>query len=678
MNPARRATATAVVLATAGTLLTAVTTPASATVTCASPVYKRMFYANTTFSGTPRKTDCDTVIDQSWTGAPASGLPRDNFGVRWTVTRDFGSGGPFSFAASGTDGIRVYLDGVRKVDLWSNTSGTRAKTVNVTVPRGRHTLRVDHVNWTGTASVRFGYAPRTSATVDTVKPLVPTGTTVTYDATTGRARISWARNAELDLAGYRVYRRLKGSPYPAEPLATTTTAVTAYTDTTLPKTGATCYYEVRALDKAGNESAGTADQGVTTVDTTAPAAPAGVADNWHMGPTDKVTLYWDENTEPDLAGYRVYRSTGTPVARTEANRVATTPYARLADTLPQTGDWYHYVVTAVDTHGNESAPSGTAAFETRDLTPPAETALNARAAEDEEGVTLTWDASEQHSDDFAGYDVYRSSRPRTESTEVQEIWHGVQGTSFTDRAPKPGATYYYWVVAADRAGVHGTPSQDLEVTVAGNTTAPAAVTGLTATPTENGVALSWEASDAPGFDHYEVLRGTPADGDWAYRAVQDPTTLRAWELTGTTFHHGVPADGEHVRYAVVAVDQYGNRLTPATGAAVADVTELDLRPTAPAATGAPLGNLGGDRTGALTWFLSGDVDPRQVTGFRVYRWNPATAAFDLAGTEPWEHTSDVHWYDRAMPPATTVYYRVTVVYADGTESGASEIALASY
>ncbi|MBT2675496.1 hypothetical protein J7E95_32825, partial [Streptomyces sp. ISL-14] len=108
MNPARRTTAAAaatVVLATAGTLLA--TTPASAAVTCASPVFKRQFFANTTFSGTPKKTDCDSAIDQSWSGAPATGLPKDNFGVRWTLTRDFGSGGPFSLAASGLDGIRV-------------------------------------------------------------------------------------------------------------------------------------------------------------------------------------------------------------------------------------------------------------------------------------------------------------------------------------------------------------------------------------------------------------------------------------------------------------------------------------------------------------------------------------------------------------------------------------------
>ncbi|KOG40175.1 hypothetical protein ADK37_08200, partial [Streptomyces resistomycificus] len=75
-NLAPRATAPLVVLATTGGLLTALAAPATAATTCASPVFKRQFFTNTTFSGTPKKTDCDSAIDQNWgTGAPASGLP---------------------------------------------------------------------------------------------------------------------------------------------------------------------------------------------------------------------------------------------------------------------------------------------------------------------------------------------------------------------------------------------------------------------------------------------------------------------------------------------------------------------------------------------------------------------------------------------------------------------------
>ncbi|MEU6925745.1 PA14 domain-containing protein [Streptomyces sp. NPDC046631] len=669
------ATAGAVVLATSGGLLAAAG-PASAAVTCASPVFKRTFYANTTFSGTPKGTDCDSVIDQNWgTGAPGfKGMPADNFGVRWSTNRDFGSGGPFAFTASSRDGIRVYVDGVRKVDLWKNVATTVSKTVNVTIPSGKHSLRVDFVNWTGAANVKFAYAPRTSATVDKVKPLVPTGATVTYSTATTSTKASWAKNKEMDLAGYRVYRRLKGASYPAKPIATTTS--TSYTDTTVPKDGNVYYYEVRAYDKAGNASSGTADLGITTLDRTAPAAPKGVEDNWAMGHPDKITLYWDSNTESDLAGYRVYRSTSSPVALTPENRLTgdTLSGGGYSGPLPQTGDVYYYVVTAVDTHGHESAASGTAMYYTRDRTGPVDTALDARASESEAGVTLTWDASERTSHDFAGYSIFRSRQPRTvPGAQREEVGKGVKGTTFTDAAPPPGVTYYYGVVALDHAGNGGTPSQEVTVAVTGNTTAPAPVTGVTATPKKNGVTLSWEASNTPGFDHYRVLRGTLVDGRWTYIPVQDPWTLRPREITATTFHDAVPADGQQARYGVVAVDQYGNQLTPDTGATLADVTELDLRPTAPPATGAPLTYLSTSLGGRISWGSTGDRNENgsRMSGVAVHRWNPETEAFDLIGVDD---TSAGYWWDSTQPAGTTVYYRVTVRYEDGTESGASQTA----
>lgn len=92
-------------------------------------------------------------------------------------------------------------------------------------------------------------------------------------------------------------------------------------------------------------------------------------------------------------------------------------------------------------------------YYTRDLTGPVDTALNARASESEAGVTLTWDASERTSHDFAGYSIFRSRQPRTvPGTQREEVGKGVKGTTFTDAAPPPGVTYYYGVVALDHAG----------------------------------------------------------------------------------------------------------------------------------------------------------------------------------------------------------------------------------
>ncbi|MFE0673144.1 fibronectin type III domain-containing protein [Streptomyces sp. NPDC058867] len=451
MNPARSTTAAAaatVVLTTAAGML-ATATPAAAAVTCASPVFKRTFYANTTFSGTPKKTDCDSAIDQDWgTGAPVSGLPSNNFGVRWTVTRDFGSGGPFTLSASGLDGIRVYLDpekaDSRKISLWTNGATTVSKTVNLTIPKGKHTLRIDYVNWTGSAKVKFAYAPRTSASVDTVAPLTPTGTTLSYDKATGRAKLAWTKSAEMDLAGYRVYRRPKGGAYPATPLATTTS--TSYTDT-LPSTGAAHYYEVRSVDKAGNESGGTADLGVTTVDTTAPAVPGTLGT---ASEEDGLRVTWA--TVEGAASYRVYRATTADGAYT---RVGTTTGDSYTDTTAVVGTAYSYRVTALDAAGNESARSAAVSGKRRDLTPPPPV-TGVEVTPTEYGFHVTWDPNP--AEDIASYVVRRGELWGDEEEQVCSLYAGyyvsADTTSYEYATVPDGDVSCFIVDAVDTAGNH--------------------------------------------------------------------------------------------------------------------------------------------------------------------------------------------------------------------------------
>jgi hypothetical protein len=72
--------------------------------------------------------------------------------------------------------------------------------------------------------------------------------TVTGD---GRVTLSWVRNTEPDLAGYRVYRGTTGYDGPFLPLGTTTSL--GWVDETVTN-GTTYYYAVSAYDQAGNES----------------------------------------------------------------------------------------------------------------------------------------------------------------------------------------------------------------------------------------------------------------------------------------------------------------------------------------------------------------------------------------------------------------------------------------
>ncbi|MEU1195729.1 PA14 domain-containing protein [Streptomyces sp. NPDC005813] len=281
-----------------GSLLTAAPQAAAADVTCSTDVYKRTFYKNTSFSGSPVKTDCDSEISQSWSGSPVSGVPSNGFGVRWSVTRDFGSGGPFTFTASATDGVRVHLDGVRKIDLWKGTGDTaRSKSVNLTVPSGKHTLRVDYVNWTGAAKVKYTYTPRTSATYDKTRPLAPTGVKTAYNTSTRRTTVSWSANKEMDLAGYSLYRRPVGSGTWTK---LTTTTARSHTDPLVnPDDRTPYYYEVRAKDEAGNTSSGSTDTIVRPLPVV--ASLAGTYDK----ATGNVTLKWPLNTEAHFDHYTV-------------------------------------------------------------------------------------------------------------------------------------------------------------------------------------------------------------------------------------------------------------------------------------------------------------------------------------------------------------------------------------
>ncbi|MFF3380770.1 fibronectin type III domain-containing protein [Streptomyces sp. NPDC002680] len=481
MNPARRTTqaaTTALVLATAGTLLSTAAPAASAATTCTSPVYKRQFFANTAFSGTPKRTDCDAAVAENWGGkAPATGLPKDNFGVRWTVTRDFGSGGPFAFTAAAQDGIRVYVDGKIKVNVWKNVTSTAKKTVNLTIPSGKHTLRVDYANWTGNANVNFAYAPRTSAAVDKVKPLVPTAPTVTYDKATGKAKLTWAKNKEMDLAGYKVYRRLDGASFGTRPLATT--ASTSYTDPAVPKAGKT-FYEVRAYDKAGNQSAGTADLAVTTEDLTPPPAVTGLT----ATPTEYgFRLRWNPNPAPDLFRYVVYG--GYLLRGDEGEQVCsvgpvewlgtgTTSYSYVVD---PDGEERCFFIDAVDDQGNSHyewtrSPNLVIATEL-DSTPSVPTPegsplyVTVSGAEDDEGNEVRWSGLDANSPEAAGgYHVYRWNPAASTYEKIAALAN--TASVYVDTGARRGTTSYYWVTAVAADGTESVPAGDWTVTAPAN------------------------------------------------------------------------------------------------------------------------------------------------------------------------------------------------------------------
>jgi hypothetical protein len=101
-----------------------------------------------------------------------------------------------------------------------------------------------------------------------------------------------------------------------------------------------------------------------SVDNLAPLAPSPLTGQYAAG---SVALHWEPNAEPDLESYRIYRgatASFTPGPASFLVAVADTGHVDAA------GAPYYYKVTAVDTHGNESAASTVLPANTLAVGPP--------------------------------------------------------------------------------------------------------------------------------------------------------------------------------------------------------------------------------------------------------------------------------------------------------------------
>jgi hypothetical protein len=186
---------------------------------------------------------------------------------------------------------------------------------------------------------------------DATPPSAPAGLTAT--ASGEQINLSWtaASDAESGISGYKIYRGITSG---GETFLAQVGNVTSYTDlTTLPNT--TYFYQISAVNGAGLEGSRSNEANATTGDN-APAAPASLSAS---AGNQQISLNWDDNSESDLAGYHVYRSTtaGGPYTRITTSLVTVSAYN---DAGLTNGITYYYVVTAKDVGDNESANSNEA------------------------------------------------------------------------------------------------------------------------------------------------------------------------------------------------------------------------------------------------------------------------------------------------------------------------------
>ncbi len=134
--------------------------PGAARACCPDTVeglWSGQYFANTTLTGTPVLTRIDSNINFEWgVGAPATGLPVDGFGVRWT--RDvFFAAGLYDFVVVADDGTRVQIGDRLVIDNWRDMQG-QPIVQRVFVPGGYQRVTVEYFEGQGGAKMQFFWA----------------------------------------------------------------------------------------------------------------------------------------------------------------------------------------------------------------------------------------------------------------------------------------------------------------------------------------------------------------------------------------------------------------------------------------------------------------------------------------------------------------------------------------
>ncbi len=266
------------------------------------------------------------------------------------------------------------------------------------------------------------------------------------------ATLSWAppvSTSQSPLTGYNVYEGTAPGHESSTPINGSTPLVNTNDVVTGLANGKTYYFEVTAVNSAG-EGAPSNEVAATTAGL--PPAPTGLT---VAAGDNQVALSWapaPSSSGGPVSGYNVYLSAapGAP-----GNKIATVTATNYTATGLQNGTKYYFEVTAISNAGEGRASSQVSAIPvapspttTTTVTspPPAPTGLSATPGDGQ--VALAWKSVPSSSAPVTGYDVYVSTTAGALGTNVATV----ATPAYTATGLQDGTTYYFEVTAINAAG----------------------------------------------------------------------------------------------------------------------------------------------------------------------------------------------------------------------------------
>ncbi|WP_019946862.1 PA14 domain-containing protein [Hymenobacter aerophilus] len=142
------------------------------------------YFSNGSLAGQPVLKRQDAVVDFRWgMGAPAPGLPADNFSVRWEGLIAASSTGRYRFVAVTTDEVRLWVNGRMLLDTWDGKKAGSKDEGSISLAAGeKATIKFEYNNASGTAGIELHWvAPGQGQQLIPTGNLYPLGSPTTPD-----------------------------------------------------------------------------------------------------------------------------------------------------------------------------------------------------------------------------------------------------------------------------------------------------------------------------------------------------------------------------------------------------------------------------------------------------------------------------------------------------------------
>ena len=135
----------------------------------------------TPFTALPVLTRTDDMVDFDWGGnSPGSGVTPDNFSAKWTGQVRAPISGTYTFSVTADDGVRMFLNGVKVIDGWSDQGPTTYTCFATLTANTLHKIELQYYEHGVGAVCRLRWTPpgQQDQAIPSIYLSPPTGTQV--------------------------------------------------------------------------------------------------------------------------------------------------------------------------------------------------------------------------------------------------------------------------------------------------------------------------------------------------------------------------------------------------------------------------------------------------------------------------------------------------------------------